>query len=68
MHVCSNFQLFLLEKDIAFRSISSAVFNELDIGSYFEYIKTVMCYGNSIASSASTICVLVKVYQILKFG
>ena len=46
MQVCFSFQLFSLEKDIVFQSISSAVFNELDTDSYFEHIKIVMFYGN----------------------
>lgn len=68
MQECLSFQLFLLEKDIVFQSISSAVFNELDTDSYSEHTKIVMFYGNFIPSSVSTNCVLVKVHQILKFG
>lgn len=68
MKVYLNFQLLLLESDTVFQNISSAGFNELDIDSYFEYIKTTIFYWNFIANSLSAICVFVNVYHILKFG
>lgn len=59
LEVFLNFQSIFIERDIVFESISLAVFNELDIDSYFEYRKTTMFSGKFHASSISTICVLV---------
>lgn len=59
MHVCLHYQLFLLGRDTDFESTTSALFNELDIDSYFEYKKTAIFSGNFNAISVSTICVFV---------
>lgn len=48
VQVYLNFQLFLLEKDIVFQSISSAVFNKLDSDGYFMHINTTAIYRNFV--------------------
>ena len=53
MQVCFSFQLFSLEKDIVFQSISSAVFNELDTDSYLEHIK-MLCSMETLGEGNGT--------------
>lgn len=61
MQLCLTFQLFFLEKDIVFESISSAVFNKLDSDSYFTHIKNYYILWKLYYSSVSIVCALVNI-------